>query len=257
MSFIADFIPFANSLADKSGEILRRYYRNFGKVITKEDQSPVTIADQETESALRKLIEAKYPEHGIIGEEHGRIREHAEYVWVIDPIDGTASFVIGRPIFGTLIALLHNGEPVLGLMDQPITKERWVAAKGAGCLFSGSSAHVRSCDILKKAVLCTTGPQYFNEGEEKQFDKIAAHAKQVVYGGDCYNYALLASGHVDAVVEAGLKLHDFAALKVLVEEAGGVITDWHGKTLNAESDGSVIACGSKTVHGEILALLQH
>ncbi len=248
----ADFINFAHQLADASGEKLRGYFRNFGTIHTKDDKSPVTLADEETETILRAMIEKAYPEHGIIGEEHGRIREQSDYVWVLDPIDGTASFIIGRPIFGTLISLLYKGEPIVGVIDQPITRERWVAAKGEGITFNKKTVTVRKCSALSNAILCTTSPQYFTTEQKARFDNISALAKQTIYGGDCYNYALLASGQLDLVIEAGLKLHDFAALKVIIEEAGGTITDWEGNPLNASSNGNVIASASNALHQHVL-----
>lgn len=255
MNNYTDFLKFAHQLADASGEKLRGYYRNFGVIHTKADQSPVTLADEETEAWLRQLIEKNYPDHGIIGEEHGKTREDNDYVWVLDPIDGTASFMIGRPIFGTLIALLHKGEPVLGVIDQPITGERWIAAEGETTRLNNQPTNTRHCETLAEAILCTTAPHYFTPAQKRSFDAVASASKQTVYGGDCYNYALLASGQVDLVIEAGLKLHDFAALKVIIEQAGGIITDWQGKPLNIHSDGTVIAAANKNLHQAALSLL--
>lgn len=251
----SDFIPFTHQLTDASGDILRTYYRNFGASDAKGDKSLVTKADREAEKELRRLIEATFPEHGIIGEEFGKVREESEYVWVLDPIDGTSSFVIGRPIFGTLVALLHNGEPVVGAIDQPITHERWIAAKDEPTVLNKIATATSKCSTLSDAILCTTSPEYFTISQKQCFDSVSNKAKQTIYGGDCYNYALLASGQLDLVIEAGLKLHDFAALKVVVEQAGGVITDWQGKTLSAKSDGTVIAAATKALHQEALKLL--
>jgi histidinol phosphatase-like enzyme (inositol monophosphatase family) len=254
MSF-SHYLDFAHTLADISGERLRFYYRNFGLVQTKTDESPVTIADQETEDLLRHHIKTHYPEHGIIGEEHGNTNEKNDYVWVLDPIDGTASYIVGRPIFGTLISLLYKGEPILGIIDQPILRERWAASKGEGVRLNHNVTSARKCPSLNEAVLCTTGPQYFTPAQKNIFDRISAKAKQVTYGGDCYNYALLASGTVDIVIEAGLKLHDFAALKVIVEEAGGTISDWRGNSLSASSDGTILATCDAKLHQSILTQL--
>jgi len=253
---ITELTKFANLLAEASGEVIRKYYRNFGEIVAKGDSSPVTIADQETEMAIRYLIKDRYPEHGIQGEEFGIENGNSKFKWVIDPIDGTASFIIGRPIFATLIALLYEGRPVIGIIDQPITLERWVGFEGAKTLFNGKEVGVRVCEKLSNAVLCTTGPQYFSAENLHKFNAIAGNAKYCVYGGDCYNYALLAMGNVDVVVESGLKPHDFIALRVIVEQAGGVATDWHGKPLDMNSGGDVVFCGDKNLHAEVLEMLK-
>lgn len=247
-----EFLNFANQLADESADILKKYYRNYGAVQAKSDKSLVTEADQAVETKLRGLIESHFPQHGIIGEEYGKTRAESEYVWVLDPIDGTSSFVIGRPIFGTLIALLHQGEPVLGLINQPITNERWISSKNAPTFFNTKAATTRNCTALADAILCTTSPEYFTPKQKQLFDNISHKSKQTIYGGDCYNYGLLASGQVDIVIEAGLKLHDFAALKVIIEEAGGTITDWQGKPLTSKSDGTVIAAATEALHQQLL-----
>lgn len=260
---INELVNFANILADISGEIIRKYYRNFGGIEAKGDASPVTIADKETELAIRKHIAENYPQHGIQGEEFGIERPDAKLRWVIDPIDGTTSFMIGRPTFGTLIALTFEGRPIIGIIDQPINGERWVGAEGKGsyfCRFADGdiqqkSIDVRACGAIENAVLATTGPNYFKAGKLNQFNNIAAKTRYTVYGGDCYSYGLLAMGMIDAVVESGLKAHDFLALKVIVEEAGGVCSDWSGNGLDINSAGDVVFCGDKKIQTEILAIL--
>jgi fructose-1,6-bisphosphatase/inositol monophosphatase family enzyme len=164
---------------------------------------------------------------------------------VLDPIDGTTSFLVGRPIFGTLIALVVEGWPVLGVIDQPVLRERWIGATGRPTLFNGASAQTRACRKLSDATLATTGPHYFDDHDGAHFMGLAAKTdhKRMVMGGDCYNYALLASGHIDVVCEAGLKLHDWAALVPVVEGAGGTMSDWNGDPLHAGSTGQVIALG--------------
>lgn len=262
---IDELTSFAHKLADSSGEVIRGYYRNFGNIDAKGDLSPVTIADREAEQAIKQLIKHHYPEHGIHGEEFGIEKENAKFKWIIDPIDGTASFMIGRPIFGTLIALVHENEALIGLIDQPINGERWVGVKGSQAkLFSHNSLQsitsteikTRKCLNLANAVLCTTGPQYFNSNKLQKFNNIAGKAKYIVYGGDCYNHALLSMGMIDAVVESGLKPHDFMAVKVVVERAGGIATDWQGKPLGISSDGDVVFAGDAALHKEILELLK-
>ncbi len=228
-------------MADASGIIIRRYFRSKITVDSKGDASPVTIADREVEARIREMIAREFPTHGIIGEEFDDHNAANEYVWVIDPIDGTRAFIAGRPSFGTLIALLHNGNPVLGLIDQPIVGDRWLGCDNRPTLFNGAACTVRPCTDLSSASLATTGPQYFNADELVRFNELAAKCGNVVYGGDCHNYGLLASGHIDIVMEAGLKIHDWAALVPVVTGAGGTITDWSGAPLTQASNGQVLA----------------
>jgi len=164
---------------------------------------------------------------------------------VLDPIDGTVSFMAGRPIFGTLVALVEEGWPVIGVIDQPITRDRWVGVVGRTTLFNGKAASTRRCADLDKAVLATSSPHYFTDDEAARYLSVASKMsrRRLVYGGDCYNYGLVASGHLDLVIEAGLKLHDYAALVPVVEGAGGTMCDWAGDPLNADSTGNVIALG--------------
>ncbi|WP_338426989.1 histidinol-phosphatase [Sphingopyxis kveilinensis] len=240
-----DDLALANRLADAAGQAIRPLFRSAFAHEAKGDASPVTDADRAAEAAMRKLIDAEAPRDGIIGEEYGADRPQASRQWVLDPIDGTVSFMAGRPIFGTLIALLQDGWPVLGIIDQPVAGERWVGAMGHPTRFNGTVVTTRTCRNLSDAVLATTGPQYFSDHDGEHFMALAAQTshKRMVFGGDCYNYGLLSSGHIDLVVEAGLKLHDFAALVPVVEGAGGTMCDWNGDPLNAESTGHVIALG--------------
>jgi inositol-phosphate phosphatase / L-galactose 1-phosphate phosphatase / histidinol-phosphatase len=250
-----NFIPFAHSLADASGAIIRNYFRTSCQHDTKNDASPVTIADRAAEAAIRKLIEQHYPEHGIVGEEYGISNEHAEYRWIIDPIDGTKSFMIGRAIFGTLISLTCQDIPILGIIDQPITGERWIGGINTPTTLNGKPVTARQCSNLASAVLCTTARELFNEADGNAYDRVKAQVKYANYGGDCYNYALLASGWVDIVLESGLKPHDFCALAPVIIAAGGMCTDWQGKPVTYLSDGRIVACGDEKVHEEVLGLL--
>ena len=253
----AELVTLANSLADAARPIAARYFRTPVTVDDKSDQSPVTIADREAETAMRELLARHVPGHGVFGEEHGAVRTDAEYVWVLDPIDGTKAFITGLPIFGTLVALFHRGKPVLGIIDQPISGERWVGAMGQPTLFNGKPAATRTCRELSEAVLATTGPQYFSDHDGEHFMALAAQTshKRMVFGGDCYNYALLASGHIDIVAEANLHLHDFAALVPIVEGAGGLMCDWTGEPLHAASGGDAIALGDPARLEEVLEAL--
>jgi inositol-phosphate phosphatase/L-galactose 1-phosphate phosphatase/histidinol-phosphatase len=238
-----DDIALAHALADAAGAAIRPFFRAPFEIDTKSDASPVTEADKAAELAMRDLIEQRFPGDGIIGEEYGSIRPEAGRQWVLDPIDGTRSFIAGRPIFGTLIALLQDGWPVLGIIDQPISGERWVGAMGQPTLLNGKPVTTRRCRDLDQAILATTGPQYFPGHTAEHFSMLGGQCRDTLWGGDCYNYALLASGHVDIVVEAGLKLYDLAALVPVVEGAGGMMCDWSGEPLSDASDGQVIALG--------------
>ncbi len=235
----------ASRLADAAGEAIRPLFRGSWAEERKPDRSFVTEADRAAEAAMRQIIEAELPADGIIGEEYGPRNEGAARQWVLDPIDGTTSFIAGRPIFGTLVALVQDGWPVLGVIDQPIARERWVGRIGEGTTFNGRPVRCAACPALGDAVLGTTTPHQFAGQDVDAFMGVAKAVaeRKIIYGGDCYNYGLVASGHVDLVVEAGLKLHDFAALVPVVEGAGGLMSDWQGHPLDAGSDGRVIALG--------------
>ena len=220
-SVSAELVALANSLADAARPIAARYFRTPVTVDDKADQSPVTIADREAETAMRTLLDNRVPQHGVFGEEHGAVRTDAEFVWVLDPIDGTKAFITGLPIFGTLIALLHRGVPVLGIIDQPISKERWVGVVGQGSTLNGRPIKVRACPGLDKAYMYSTAPQMFDGATAGRHQALAEKTKLFRWGGDCYAYGLLAAGHVDLVVENSLKLYDFAALVPVIKGAGG------------------------------------
>ncbi len=238
-------LALALRLADVAGAAIRPLFRGQWAEEKKTDRSFVTEADRAAEAAMRALIEAEFPADGIIGEEYGTRNEGAGRQWVLDPIDGTTSFIAGRPIFGTLIALLQDGWPVLGIIDQPISGERWVGQIGQPTLFNGKPAATRPLKDLADAVLATTSPHLFTNEEADAFMSVAKQVAEnkIVFGGDCYNYGLVASGHIDVVIEAGLKLYDYAALVPVVEGAGGMMADWQGHPLDAGSDGTVIALG--------------
>lgn len=247
----------ANRLADAAGSAIRPLFRSHFSHEAKADSSPVTEADRAAEAAIRVILEIERPHDAIIGEEYGSKPGTSGRSWVIDPIDGTVSFMAGRPIFGTLIALLEDGWPILGVIDQCIGAERWVGATGRETTLGGKPVRSRRCGALADVVLASTGPQYFGDHDAEHFMRLAAkiaHSK-MVWGGDCYNYGLLAAGHIDLVVEAGLKLHDFAALVPIVEGSGGIMCDWTGEPLHAESDGHVIALGDPARLDDVLEAL--
>lgn len=252
-----EFITFANRLADVSGEVIRRYFRQPFDVEGKDDLSPVTKADRETEKSLRALIEKEFPAHGIHGEEWGITNESAEYMWVLDPIDGTRAFICGKPVWGTLIALMRKGKPILGVIDQPVTQERWIGATGKPTTLNCKEIKTRACASLSEAVL-NIAPQVYMEkyiGDLPTYRKLENKAKTTSIGGDCYAYGLLASGFVDVIIEQALKLHDFAALVPIIEGAGGMITDWQGQPLDMNSTGYVLAVGDGRVGHEALELI--
>ena len=250
-----DFLTLAAELADAAGAAIRPYFRQKIAVEDKPDLSPVTAADRGAEAAMRRLIAARFPAHGIIGEEFGREREDAEFVWVLDPIDGTKSFISGVPLFGTLIALARNGLPMLGIIDQPISRERWAGAAGRQTTFNGAPVRCRPCASLAAATVFSTSPDMFKGADATAHGRIAAAAKLVRYGADCYAYGLLALGLVDFVIEASLKPYDFMAMVPIVEGAGGVATDWQGRPLDVSSDGRVLVAGDARAHQQALALL--
>jgi inositol-phosphate phosphatase/L-galactose 1-phosphate phosphatase/histidinol-phosphatase len=238
-------ITLAQRLADAAGVAIRPHFRSGLAAERKSDATPVTIADRAAEQAMRRILKAEAPRDSIIGEEFGAESGDSGRSWVLDPIDGTVSFLAGRPIFGTLIALVIEGWPVLGIIDQPILGERWLGATGRPTTFNGRPCRTRPCPSLAEAALATSGPHYFDDHQGSHFMALAARSdhKRMLMGGDCYNYGLLASGHIDMVCEANLKLHDWAALVPIIEGAGGTVCDWNGDALHAESDGHVLALG--------------
>ena len=242
-------IAIAQRLADAARAEIRPRFRSEFESSTKGDASPVTEADRAAEEAMRRILEADLPEDGVVGEEYGISEGRSGRQWVLDPIDGTISFMAGRPIFGTLIALLEDGWPVLGIIDQAISGERWAGRIGAPTSLNGKPVRTRRCRSLDDATLATSSPHYFDAGQAEAYmalaKKVAGNKRQgmIVYGGDCYNYGLLAGGHVDIVCEAGLELFDYAALVPIVEGAGGLVSDWQGNPLDAKSDGTIIALG--------------
>ncbi len=245
-------VALAHCLADAAGAVIRPHFRNLTAVETKDDASPVTVADRAAEGAIREILAAERPDDGVIGEEYGEDRPDAARVWVIDPIDGTRAFVVGRPSFGTLIALLEDEVPVLGVIDQCIARDRWLGTVG-GTTLNGATATTRRCARLGAARVGTTSPYLFDD--PAAFQRVRAAAHDVIYGGDCHNYGLVASGHLDLVVESGLKVYDWAALVPVVTGAGGAMTDWHGAALRLGSDGRVVAAGDPALIAEVLATL--
>lgn len=256
MDDLSAYSVLAHRLADAAGGIIRGHFRTPIAVDDKADDSPVTIADREAEKVMRGLINAAFPDHGIIGEEYGNEKTDAEWVWVLDPIDGTKSFITGKPVFGTLIALLRFGTPVLGVLDQPISRERWLGVEGQPSTLNGQPIHTRTCDSPSKAALYTTDPHYFQGDDLAAFDRLRTTVKLPRYGSDCYAYGLLAAGFVDVVCEANLKIYDFAALIPIIVGAGGVVTDWQGGPAHLPTNGHILASGDARTHAAAIALLK-
>ncbi|MGE0409613.1 MAG: histidinol-phosphatase [Amphiplicatus sp.] len=259
------FRDFATELADAARRETLPRFRARAAVLSKAGAAfdPVTDADREAERALRGLIAARYPDHGIIGEEFGAEREDAARRWVLDPVDGTRAFVCGVPSWTTLIALEEGARPVLGLIDQPFTDERWIGV-GGETVYRRAGAPLGACRTsglrdLGAARLSTTDPSragYFTAPEAAAFAKVMDAARLARFSLDAYAYGLLALGELDLVIEASLKRHDFAALQPVVEGAGGVITGWRGEPLGADPRGRVIAAASPALHEAALEFLR-
>jgi inositol-phosphate phosphatase/L-galactose 1-phosphate phosphatase/histidinol-phosphatase len=241
-------VAFAGRLADAAGAAIRPFFRTPVAVDAKSDSTPVTAADRAAEQAMRSLIGAEYPGHGIIGEEFGRQNESAELVWTIDPIDGTKAFISGMPTFGTLIALLVGGVPLLGIIDQPISGERWLGVAGRNTTLNGREIRTRACARLDEASLYATSPSMFERDDEAAWARLSGAVHMVRYGADCYAYGLLAAGFIDLVVEADLKIWDWAPMAPVIEGAGGLVTGWDGRRLRLGGDGRVLAAGDRRAH---------
>jgi myo-inositol-1(or 4)-monophosphatase len=256
---VVDFTAFIDRLATASGETILPFFRTSLGIEDKQSKQgfdPVTEADRGAEAVMRRMIKASFPEHGIVGEEFGNEREDADYVWVLDPIDGTKSFISGLPIWGTLIGLMHRGMPVYGMMHQPYIGERFSGDNGSAT-YRGAGGQrklaVRRCDSLGNATLFTTSPLLMDDADRAAFTRVQDQARLVRFGGDCYSYCMLAAGHIDLVVETDLKPYDIAALIPIVTGAGGVITTWEGKP--AQHGGRIVAAGDPRLHAEALKVL--
>jgi histidinol phosphatase-like enzyme (inositol monophosphatase family) len=251
------FVDFAGQLADESGRTLRALARGERRAFdTKEDASPVTELDRRIEARMREMIGETFPQHGVLGEEFAPERLDAEFVWVIDPIDGTKQFIVGVPVYGTLISLAREGRPVVGIIDHPITGERWVGAAGRPSTLNGTPVRTRACGRLADAVMSCSNSESIPADVRAGWERVRAATKWRIYGASCYAYASLASGHVDLSVDnGGHREVDYCALVPVVEGAGGVITDWDGRPLTVRSGASILAAGDPRRHADALALL--
>ena len=250
-----DLQRFAAALADKAREISLKYFRWVYDVARKGDGTPVTTADLAIETALREMIENQYPHHGTYGEENDAERSDAEWLWVIDPIDGTKSFATGKPTFGCLIALLHHRKPILGIIDMPALQERWIGIAGEPTRFNGQPCRTSSANILADVTLNATTPDMFNTKEWALFSELGAAVRFRQFGADCYAYGLLASGFTELVMEAGLGKYDYLALVPVIEGAGGCISDWQGNALSFDSGSQVLASANRDLHEDALTFI--
>ncbi|MCP5367229.1 MAG: histidinol-phosphatase [Hyphomicrobiales bacterium] len=250
------FLTLAVALAEAAAPVTRRYFRRPVEIDDKADRSPVTVADREAEAAMRPLIAAAFPGHGIVGEELGAQDPDADFVWVLDPIDGTKSFITGKPLFGTLIGLLYRGRAIVGVIDHPALGERWIGVAGRPTTFNGAPVATRTGRTLDQAWMYATTPHMFPAGyDATAYARLCDAVRSPVYGAECYAYGLLANGTVDLVVESTMGPYDYCALVPVVQGAGGVITDWRGRPLGLEGDGRVLAAGDAALHAAAMAVL--
>lgn len=246
---------FAADVADEARKIAKHYFRSALEVDDKADSSPVTVADREIEAYLRSRIAETFPEHGIFGEEQAPVNLDASMIWVVDPIDGTKSFVTGHPLFGNLMALLKDGTPWLGQIDMPILGERWQGVAGMPTLHNGEPCRTSGCTRLSEARGYTTDPRLFEGPARAAYDALVSSVRLLRFNGDCYNYGLLASGQCDVVLEIAQQPYDYLPVVQVVTGAGGVISDWAGNPLTLESQGDVLASATPELHDEMLEKL--
>lgn len=249
-------VSLAQQMADEARTIIHHYFRTRPEVDAKADQSPVTTADRKIELMMRQWIEKVFPEHGIKGEEFSHRNPDADWCWHLDPIDGTKSFLSGSLCFGTQIALSYCGKPALGLIDQPITKERWLASNTQATLFNEAPVTTSACIELADAVMYTSDPACFSEEQMIRFSHLKQAVNLVRYSHDCYAAGLLALGQIDLLVEANIYPYDIAAQIQVIEGAGGIVTDWHGRPPRLEGQVNIVAAATRELHSKALVLLQ-
>lgn len=252
---LRQFADFAGRLADASRALINdaQWSRIRGQV--KGDGSPVTEVDQAVEDRLREMIAAAYPEHGVLGEERGATAIERDFVWTLDPVDGTLSYLAGIPAYGTLIGLLHRGAPILGVIDLPATGERWLAHDGLSTLRNGMPVSARACEDLASALLSTSGPEYLDAADRPAVERLKAATRWCTYGGNCVTYAQIACGRIDIGIDAAMGPYDYLPLVPIVSGAGGVITDWQGAPLVLGSGDKVLAGGDARLHAKALEVL--
>jgi inositol-phosphate phosphatase / L-galactose 1-phosphate phosphatase / histidinol-phosphatase len=251
-----EWLTFAIELSDTAHAMLAPAGRIRPDAVVKPDRSFVTALDGEIEERLRGMIEERFPHHGILGEERGPSRLDAEMVWILDPIDGTAPFITGVPVYGTLISLAVRGEPVLGIIQQAATPDRWIGARGRPTLHTAGPCRTRPCTDLAQAILTASNPDFFAADERPALDALRQATAWRIYGGCCMSYGLLASGRTDVAIDTGFKIYDYAPFVPIIEGAGGVITDWEGKPLTLTSGPRVLAAGDPARHRDALRLVE-
>ncbi|MCH7888984.1 MAG: inositol monophosphatase family protein [Proteobacteria bacterium] len=254
-SEFVEFVVFANRLADAARACIEEFADGAPEPIAKGDGSPVTAVDRAVEDRLRELILEAYPDHGIVGEERGATSADRELVWVIDPIDGTLPFLAGFPVYGTLLALVRGGAPVLGVIDMPETDERWVGCQGLPSTRNGKPVKTRACDDLSVALMSTSNPDFYGEADRPALERMKAATRWTVYGGSCMAYAKIASGRIDVGIDVSFDPTDYLALVPVIAGAGGVVTNWDGNALTLRSRDRLIAAGDPRMHSKSLAVL--
>ena len=252
-----EYTGFADRLADCARRIIRAEFLKPVRILDKHDGSPVTHIDQAVEDELRTLIQSHYPQHGISGEERGDTRLESEFIWILDPVDGTLPLLAGIPVFGTLIALLHHHRPVIGIIDMPVTGERWLGVEGRPTFRNGEAVRVRSCADLATALLSTSNPDYYGDSDRPALQSLREACRWTVYGGSCLAYGRLASGWIDLGIDVQFAIHDYLALVPVIRGAGGVISDWQGAELSFNSGDRIVAAGDHRVRDRALQVLQN
>jgi len=252
---LEEFVAFAGQLADASRAELRAVIGQPVEADPKGDGSPVTAIDRAVEARLRETIAARYPDHGIVGEEHGATAPKSEWVWVLDPIDGTLPFLAGIPVFGTLIALLRDGVPQVGVIDMPATEQRWLGCRGRPSTLNGTPVRTRACPALAEALITTSNPDFYGAADRPALERLKAATRWTVYGGSCLAYGQLAAGRTDLGMDVAFDPYDYLALVPVIEGAGGIITDWHGQPLTLASGDRILAAGDPARHAEALEIL--
>lgn len=256
MTDIADtLLSFSETLADASSAMLRAAAADAPRINLKADASFVTETDRDVEARLREMIHARFPDHGIMGEEHGSERLEAEFVWVLDPIDGTAAWVAGIPVYGTLISVARGGRPLTGVIDLPATSERLTGIARRGAWHDGTPIRCRKGVPLADAYMTSSNPRFVPEADRAAFARLDQAVRFTQYGGSCYAYACLARGRTDLAVDAGFDAYDLFAPTAIIEGAGGIVTDWAGKSLDLSWFGQVLAAGDACLHDHALGLL--
>lgn len=251
----ANHIDLAVELANIARRLIEQHRRDQLGISLKPDRSLVTMMDMAIERALRATIKDRFPDHGIVGEELEWEKEEADFVWVLDPIDGTASFIAGMPVYGTLIALAHRGVPVLGIIDIPAIDARWIGIEGRPTRKNGTPCRVKPCSDLSLAMMSTSNPDFYSEVDRPALDLLRGRTNWRIYGAAALAYGLLADGGTDVALDTGLKVYDYAPFRPIIEGAGGVITDWHGNPITLKTGPRILAAGDARQHRDIVEML--